>query len=170
MMNATDRYDSLIAYLFEQEAARLGFDETVDWHLVKAQVRAESAFDPEAVSPVGARGLLQIMPATWGANFERDAFNPEKNLARGIEHLGFLWGMFKDEQGWERWRFALGAYNCGQGHVIEAQKRLAKVGRPTDSWLEIAQVLPTITGPANAKQTTEYVRAIVSDYLAGKDA
>lgn len=169
-MTAEDRYDSLIAYYFDRTAHRYGFDEGVDWHLVKAQVRQESAFNPEAVSPVGARGLLQIMPGTWGEGFERDAFNAEKNLDRGIGHLGWLWSIFKAEEGLERWKFSLGAYNCGQGHVITAQRRLTERRRPTDQWIEIAQVLPDLTGSANAAQTTTYVRKIMADYLAQRAA
>ena len=163
---ATARYDSLIRYYFERAAERYHFDEGVSYRLIVAQVRQESGFDPDAVSPVGARGLLQIMPTTWGPGFEADAFNPEKNLAKGIAHLGYLWDMFKAEQGHERWRFALGAYNAGQGNVISAQKMLTKAGRQTDQWAEIAQMLPAITGPANAQQTTHYVRVVYAEYLA----
>ncbi len=57
IMNAEDRYDSLFQFYAGQKA--------IDWLLLKAQVKRESAFDPNARSPVGAVGLAQFMPATW---------------------------------------------------------------------------------------------------------
>lgn len=171
---AEDRYDSLIQFLFEQQvedmADREHFTEVVDWTFVKAQVRQESNFDPDAVSAVGARGLMQIMPRTWGADFERDAFNPEKNLQKGIGHLAYCWSVFKAEEGLERWKFALGAYNAGVGSVVQAQDKARAKKRPTTQWLETALTLPEVTGPDNARQTVDYVRRITANFLAGRTA
>jgi len=163
-MDAEDRYDSLIQWTWMHAAQRWQFD-TASWGLVKWQIKQESAFNPEAVSPAGARGLLQIMPATWGAGFEADAFNPEKNLAQGVEHLGLCWSIFKAEQGLERWKFALAAYDAGQEHIIRAQALAGQAGQPTDQWTVVATFLPQVTGD-RAAETHDYVRTIMADYLS----
>ena len=164
-MRAEDRYDSLLQWHFAAVAASHGFDEGVDWRLAKAQMLAESGGDPRAVSPVGARGLFQLMPGTWGAGFEADWANPESSIAKGLLHLGYCWSIFQAEDGLERWKFALGAYNAGQGHIIAAQRILAGKKRATDQWNEVAVVLPEITGE-HATETITYVRHIMADFLA----
>ena len=82
-MNAADRWDSLIQYWTEKNWP------DVDWRLIKCQVRRESAFNPLAVSPCGAIGLMQIMPATGQyLGVSRDnLFAPEINLKAGITYL-----------------------------------------------------------------------------------
>ena len=59
-MKKDDRYDSLIKFYAEEA----GFNGK-DWLRFKAQIRAESNFDPDVISPVGAKGLAQFMDATW---------------------------------------------------------------------------------------------------------
>lgn len=86
----------------------------VDEELVAAVVRAESGFDPDAVSRVGAMGLMQLMPATarqYGVA-AADLFDVEKNLETGMRHfLGLLRRYGEDT------RLALAAYNAGEGAV-----------------------------------------------------
>lgn len=159
----TDRYNSLIMYYW-QEASRAYRFTDADWRLVWCQIKAESNFNPKAESPVGARGLMQIMPKTWGDNDLDEIWNPESNIKRGVDHLGFLWNMFKEESGLERWKFALGAFNCGQGWVIKAQAVLKAKGRPTNQWKDIVEVLPGLIGPANAREVSGYVGKIIHDY------
>lgn len=82
--------------------------------LVAAVVRAESAFDHRAVSVKGARGLMQLMPATarrFGLA-EADLFDPERNLEAGVSYLAWLLARF----GGDLTR-ALAAYNAGEGTV-----------------------------------------------------
>ena len=162
-MRDQDRYDSLIQWAWENAAHAYQFDQSVDWRLVKCQIRAESGFRPDVVSSQGARGLLQIISGTWGDGFEADAFNPEKNIKKGVDYLGRLWAMFKEEQGMDRWRFSIGGYNCGPGWIIKSQALLKVRGRPTDTWEGIADVLPQLTG-VNAQQTIEYVNKIFRWY------
>jgi hypothetical protein len=77
-----DRLDSLIAY----HTARLWPE--ADWRLIKAQVSVESGLKPKVVSPSGAVGLLQLMPATdRDVDGDIDGFEIEGNLDNGIRYL-----------------------------------------------------------------------------------
>jgi soluble lytic murein transglycosylase-like protein len=84
----------------------------IDPALVLAVVGVESAFRPEAVSPRGAQGLMQLMPATAAALGVKDALDPAENLDGGIRHLGSLLTLY----GGDLIR-ALAAYNAGEGAV-----------------------------------------------------
>ena len=82
--------------------------------LVAAMIRAESAFDERAVSVKGARGLLQLMPATarrFGVP-ERRLFEPESNLEAGVRYIKWLRGRFSDDL-----PRVLAAYNAGEANV-----------------------------------------------------
>ena len=83
--------------------------------LVAAMVRAESAFDPGAVSVKGARGLMQLMPATarrFGV-VTGDLLEPERNLEAGTRYLSWLAKKFPDDL-----PRILAAYNAGEANVI----------------------------------------------------
>jgi hypothetical protein len=82
--------------------------------LVAAVIRAESAGNPRAVSRVGARGLMQLMPATaerFGVRFHA-LFEPEQNLEAGSRYLSWLVDQFPDDLG-----KVLAAYNAGENAV-----------------------------------------------------
>ena len=89
-------------------ARRHGLDPA----LVLAVVSVESGFRPEAVSPKGAQGLMQLMPRTAASLGVADALDPEQNLDGGARHLGQL----LDRYGGDLTR-ALAAYNAGEGAV-----------------------------------------------------
>ncbi len=75
-------------------------------------MQQESAGDPLAVSPAGARGLMQLMPGTADSLGVRDSFDPEQNLAGGVRYLRQLLDRFGGDE-----RLALAAYNSGPGTV-----------------------------------------------------
>lgn len=82
--------------------------------LVSAVIRAESAFDPYAVSPKGAKGLMQLMPATaerFGVP-DSDLFEPASNLEAGVRYLKWLAQRFDSEL-----PRVLAAYNAGEANV-----------------------------------------------------
>jgi soluble lytic murein transglycosylase-like protein len=84
----------------------------LDPDLVIAVVSVESGFRPEAVSPKGAQGLMQLMPATAEALGIEDAFDPAQNLDGGARHLGQLLTLYGGDLA-----KALAAYNAGEGAV-----------------------------------------------------
>jgi hypothetical protein len=84
----------------------------VDPELVGAVVSVESGFDPAAVSPKGAQGLMQLMPSTAATLGVTDPFDPRQNLDGGVRHLRSLLASYRGDR-----RLALAAYNAGAGAV-----------------------------------------------------
>lgn len=80
--------------------------------LVEAVVRTESGFDPGAVSPKGAGGLMQLMPKTAAALGVLDRFDPRENIRGGVRHLRYLLDRYRGSVA-----LALAAYNAGEGAV-----------------------------------------------------
>jgi soluble lytic murein transglycosylase-like protein len=97
-------YDALIA----AEAKRHDLDAS----LVSAVIRAESNFSPRAVSRKGARGLMQLMPATAKRLSVKRPFDPASNVRGGVRYLKQLLQRFNN-----RPELALAAYNAGEGAV-----------------------------------------------------
>jgi soluble lytic murein transglycosylase-like protein len=95
---------------FIHKAAR---DFGVAPELIAAVIQVESAFQPHAVSPKGARGLMQLMPATGDTLGLVDPFDPEANIRAGTRYLKEQLSRFPDIEK------ALAAYNAGPGNVIK---------------------------------------------------
>lgn len=81
--------------------------------LVKAIIKVESNYNPEAVSSKGARGLMQLMPATAARFGVEDVFDPEDNITGGVKFLRYL----LDEFGEENLELVLAGYNAGEEAV-----------------------------------------------------
>ncbi len=82
--------------------------------LIKAVIHAESAFNPKAISPKGARGLMQIMPQTGAELGLTNFFDPLENIRAGSKYLAFLLEKFNGNL-----VLAVAAYNAGPGAVEE---------------------------------------------------
>lgn len=95
--------------LINAAAMRYGLDSG----LLHAVIHAESAYNPGAVSPKGAVGLMQLMPATASRYGVVDRRNPTENVDGGAHYLRDLLDMFRNT------RLAVAAYNAGEGAVIK---------------------------------------------------
>jgi soluble lytic murein transglycosylase len=113
---------------YQSDIARVAEEYDLDPYLVAAVAKAESGFDPAAVSPVGAVGLMQLMPDTaewligldiWRGDSDPRLTDPADNLGLGACYLAYLTAKF----GEEHLTATLAAYNAGPGsvgHWIEA--------------------------------------------------
>jgi len=106
---ASDRYDSLLQHYGDKYG--------VAWKLLKAQVRAEANFDPNAASSAGAIGLAQFMAPTFTEWADKlhiihpNRYNPEHSIWCQAAYMAHLLEHFDST------RVALAAYNFGMGHV-----------------------------------------------------
>lgn len=150
MSSKNTEYDGLI-----KEKVSEFFPELLDlfgvhaWLLVKAQVKQESGFDPEAISSAGACGLMQLMPGTdMMIDGDIDGFDPVGNVENGVIYLADQYRKLAEvRHGTDRILAALASYNGGRGYI---NKALAlgrinegqpegftiwrKLGRPVGAW------------------------------------
>ena len=122
-----------------------------DWRLLAAQCYQESGFDPHAVSWVGAKGLMQIMPGTaehLGLPADK-VFDEERNIAAGVRYLREVQGGFSDiGDPLQRISFTLAAYNGGAHHVRDAMALTEKHGGNPHRWDEVARYVLRLSDAA----------------------
>ena len=86
----------------------------VDFALIKAMIRAESGFNPNAVSRKGAKGLMQLMPETALRMNVSNVFSPKENIEGGVRYFKYLLSLFNNDL-----RLSLAAYNAGENLVSQ---------------------------------------------------
>jgi membrane-bound lytic murein transglycosylase F len=166
-------YDQLV----RKYSDRYGFD----WRLVTAQMYQESKFNPKAKSPVGARGLMQLMPRTAKAMGVKNSNDPANSIKGGVKYLDWLRDRFDAKLPIsERLWFTLASYNAGAGHVQDARRLARRLGHDADRWFghtEEAMLLladkkyakKARYGYVNGKEPVNYVRDIKQRFEAYLD-
>lgn len=91
---------------------RIAVEQGVESPLVRSVIRAESNYNPNAVSPKGALGLMQLIPATARRFGVSDVFDAQENIKGGVRYLRFLLDYYQGN-----YAKAIAAYNAGEGAV-----------------------------------------------------
>lgn len=149
-----DRYDEEI-----QKAVRIYWSDFPFWKAWKAQLYQESRLDPQAVSPVGARGLAQFMPGTWTQIIHQLGWaDVSPHMVAPAIHAGAYYDRLLRNQ-WssprpamDRHDLALASYNAGLGNLLKAQGLCGMATRYAD----IIRCLPRVTGRFS-RETIDYV-------------
>lgn len=163
----------------------------VDWRLVVAVMKVESRFDHSAESHRGAKGFMQIMPATQleiaeKIGLESEAFDdPNGNIRGGVFYLARLYSQFGNDGLTEenRLKLTLAAYNAGPGRINDAQKMAKYVNDNPKEWKSIKNSLSLLSKkysslhkfvwtekkPTNGyfkgwKETSNYVESVITYY------
>jgi membrane-bound lytic murein transglycosylase F len=156
---------------------KYGEEVGIDWRLLAAQAYQESGFDKTAKSTAGARGIMQLLPRTMRELRVRgDLDDPEVGIRAGALYMKKLSDRYGAELPMtERLRFALGAYNAGPGHILDARRVARQEGLDPDVWFEnVERALPLLSrsGYASAArygycrcwEPVRYVREIHERY------
>lgn len=138
------------------------FGEAFDFRWFKAQAFCESTLNPKANSPVGAAGLMQIMPKTFAGirkeiKIGSDIYDPETNIAAALHYNKYLFNTWSQGRPInDRMAFMFASYNAGLGNILKAQKACPS-GKDNTLWKNI-RVLDIPTW--NEKETVNYVDKI----------
>jgi membrane-bound lytic murein transglycosylase MltF len=146
-------YDDWFQYSAERFTPR-------PWQALKAQGWQESRLNPEAVSPAGARGVMQFTGRAWlecseALGFDVSPHNPKASIICGgwyMQRMAHIW-RGRERTDSERWPLALASYNAGAGSILKAQKRCNN----ERDWQHIVPCLPNVTGFNNSTETVRYV-------------
>ena len=123
---------------------------SVELHLLKAVMAAESGFNPDAVSPKGAIGLMQVMPATaqrYGVvadkrkSLEQKLRDPKTNIRLGARYLSELSRMFPEQQ-----NLVIASYNAGEG-TVKQYKNTIPPYRETLNYVQLVSELYQVYQP-----------------------
>ena len=121
----------------------------IDPLLVYSTMSQESSFKPQAVSYKGARGLMQLMPATAIRFGVTNIFDPKQNIEGGVRYLRFLLDTFNGDV-----RLALAGYNAGEGAVI-------KYGYAIPPYAETQNYVARISARYEMVRDPNYVQSIL---------
>ncbi len=164
-------YDNLI----KEYSDSLGWD----WRLLASLIYQESQFHPEKTSWAGAKGLMQLMPATAKQFGAVNTANVHQNVKAGVKYLKWLTNYWKNEipDSTERIKFVMASYNIGHGHIEDARRLAKKYGANPNVWKDnVEQYLlkksdpqfysdPVVrNGYSRGTETVKYVREIFDRY------
>jgi membrane-bound lytic murein transglycosylase F len=156
--NQISPYDALV----KKYANKIGWD----WRLLTSQIYQESRFDPLAQSWAGAEGLMQMMPATAKFLNIDEITNPEESIKGGTKYLDILYKRFSNiPDSLNRILFSMAAYNCGYGHVTDAQLLAKENGLDPNIWSDhVEKMLLALRKPENFNKAF-----IKNGYVQGRE-
>ena len=139
-----------------------------DWLLIGAQAYQESRLDQSKRSPVGAVGIMQVMPKTaLDPNVAiPDIHLVEPNVHAGVKYLRFLRDRYFSEPGLsdlDQTLFSFAAYNAGPGNVRKARRRAESLGLDPNVWLDNVEIAAAMVV---SREPVIYVRNIYKYYVA----
>jgi len=152
--------------LFKKYATKYDFD----WLLLVAQGYQESGLDQRTRSPVGAIGVMQVMPTTAkDRNVAiKDIHLTEPNIHAGVKYLRFLVNQYFDEPGIDRVNrhlFAFAAYNAGPNRITRLRSEAAEKGLDPNKWFNNVEL---VVAEDIGRETVQYVSNIYKYYIAYK--
>lgn len=141
--NQISKYDKLIKI----HSKKIGWD----WRLLASLIYQESKFDPGANSWVGAKGLMQVMPATAISLGIKNLSDPNESIRGGATYLNQIYGQFIEvSDSLNRIKLTMASYNCGLGHVLDAQRLAEKNGLDPNIWTDnVESMLLDLSLPKN---------------------
>jgi membrane-bound lytic murein transglycosylase MltF len=157
------RFEETLA-LFEKYGQKYNFDPL----MLAAQGFQESNLNQGAKSPVGAIGVMQVMPDTGKELKVGDINTIEPNIHAGVKYMDQLMTKYFPDAnftGNNRTLFAFASYNCGPGNVSKMRKEAVKRGFDPDQWFNHVEV---VTAQKIGMETTTYVRNIFKYYVSYK--
>jgi membrane-bound lytic murein transglycosylase MltF len=150
--------------LFEKYGEKYHFDPL----MLTAQGFQESRLNQNARSPVGAVGVMQVMPATGNELKVGDIHQTEPNVHAGAKYMDRLMTKFFSDAAFDdanRTLFAFASYNAGPGAIARMRREARKVGLDPDQWFNNVEI---VTARRIGAETTTYVRNIYKYYAAYK--
>ncbi len=155
------RFEQTLA-LFEKYGQKYQFDPL----MLVAQGYQESTLNQSKRSPVGAIGIMQIMPATGESLKVGNISETEPNIHGGAKYMDLLLTRYFPDSSFneqERTLFAFASYNAGPGNISKMRKLAEKRGLDPNKWFNNVEV---VTAERIGFQTTTYVRNIYKYYVA----
>ena len=140
----------------------------MDYLLMMAQGYQESKLDQNAKSPVGALGVMQVMPATGKDMGVGDLTQIEPNIHAGVKYIRFMVDQFYEKEPMDKLNkglFAFAAYNAGPGRISQLRGLAAKRGLNPNVWFNNVEV---IAAEKIGRETVTYVSNIYKYYIAYK--
>jgi len=159
------RFNELTVF-FKKYATQYDFD----WLLLIAQGYQESGLDQKIRSPVGAIGVMQVMPTTAKDKNVGipDIHNVEPNIHAGVKYLRFLVNQYFDEPGIDKFNrhlFAFAAYNAGPNRISRLRTEAAAKGLDPNKWFNNVEL---VVAEDVGRETVQYVSNIFKYYVAYK--
>jgi membrane-bound lytic murein transglycosylase MltF len=138
----------------------------VDWLLMAAQGYQESQLNQAARSPVGAIGVMQVMPQTGTELKVGDITEAEANIHAGVKYMRFMIDRYYADEPMDpvnKGLFAFASYNAGPGRVAALRREARTMGLDPDKWFNNVEL---VAAKRIGRETVTYVSNIFKYYLA----